>query len=103
MEKEYVDAHAFGQTTMLIMWCYVLLEGVKYNLKYHSKFLPSCEVATLHTRAVERSIPTVIVDGERFCGCSRILSNYDVDLLVLRAPLGCEIQLEIPLEISDSL
>jgi hypothetical protein len=98
-----VDAHALRQTTMLIVWCYLLLEGVKYSLKYHSKFLTPCEVATLHTRAAESSIPTVIVDGERFCGCSRILSNYDVDLLVLRAPLGCEIHFEIPLEISDSL
>jgi hypothetical protein len=40
-------------------------------------------VATLHTRAVERSILTLIIDGERVCGCSLMWSNYDVDLLVL--------------------
>jgi hypothetical protein len=86
MEKDFVDAYAFGQTTMLIVWCYLLLDGVKYSLKYHSKFLTPCELATLHTRAAKRSIPTKILDGERVCGCSRIWSNYDVDLLVLRAP-----------------
>jgi hypothetical protein len=67
---------------------------VKYSLKYHSKFLTSCEVATLHTRDVERSIPTIIADGERVCGCLRIWSNYDVDLVVLRAPLGCNYSLK---------
>jgi hypothetical protein len=94
MQKEFVDAHSIGQTTMLIVWCYLLLEGVKYSLKYHSKFLPSCEVATLHTRAMERSISTIIVDAERVCGCLRIWSNYDVDLVVLRAPLGCKYSLK---------
>jgi hypothetical protein len=103
MEKEFVDAHAFGQTTMLIVWCYLLREGVKYSLKYHSKFLTPCEVATLHTRAVERSIPMLLNDGERVCGCLLIWSNYDVDLVIVRAPLGCEIQLEIALKISHFL
>jgi hypothetical protein len=74
--------------------------GCIYCLKFHSKFLAPCEVATLHTRAVERSIPTIIVDGERACGCSLIWSNYDVDLVMLCAPSGYEIQLEIALEIS---
>jgi hypothetical protein len=76
--------------------------GCEIQLKIPLKISDSCEVATLHTRAVERSIPTIIVDEERVCGCSRIWSNYDVDLVMLRAPLVCEVQLEIPLKISDS-
>jgi hypothetical protein len=103
MEKEFVDAHAFGQTTMLIVWCYFLREGVKYSLKYHSKFLTSCEVAYLHTRAAEGFIPTLIVDAKIICGCLCIWPTCDVDLVMLRAPLGCEILLEIQLEISRFL